>query len=692
MRLFVFTYKLFSITLLYFISVSAVQAQDSIFQFDDSNIENISSESINNDDDVIYISDRWKFQPGDNIEWALTDIDDTEWETISTNLSSADLSFIDWGGIGWFRKKIDVAENLTGKPLALIVDRHLGASEIYINGQKVHELGRFSTNPDLVETYEGNELPVVVFKQGINTIAVRFVNPMNVETEEFFGYIGFRFLLGDWQSHQNRLLTFIQNWTGISMFYTGILLTFWLIHFLLFLFYPKEKRNLYFALFTGGLVVITYILYRMEMARFTVDTIMFLRFALFFEIMVLTFAVRFMHTIDENQKKLYSNIVIIFGFTIGILVWFYPAQMIWIREIVILAFIIELIRLLVIMFQKRRKGVWVIGAGMLVFVFGLITTVLINFNILEGNVLMINIAGSGLLILSMSLFLSREFAATKYNLEDKLREVKSLSEKTLEQERINKEKEIETRLLEAENNRKSKELEEARALQLSMLPKKLPTLTEYDMAVYMDTATEVGGDYYDYSLPGDGTLVLALGDATGHGMKAGIMVAAAKSYFHSLVHEESSLAMLKRMSSGLHTMNMKMMYMGLTLVRCSGNRVGIATAGMPPAIHFKNSESDISRITLKGLPLGSSINYPYKGESIELQKGDVLLLMSDGLIELFNSDREMLGIEKVENLMKNSSGLSAGDIVNQLRQLVETWSGGKEPEDDITFLVVRYTG
>jgi len=88
-------------------------------------------------------------------------------------------------------------------------------------------------------------------------------------------------------------------------------------------------------------------------------------------------------------------------------------------------------------------------------------------------------------------------------------------------------------ILEAENERKSQELEEARELQLSMLPKELPQLPYLDIAVYMQTATEVGGDYYDFHVGLDGTLTVVIGDATGHGMKAGTMVTAAKSLFRS---------------------------------------------------------------------------------------------------------------------------------------------------------------
>ncbi|MEJ2049269.1 MAG: two-component regulator propeller domain-containing protein, partial [Calditrichota bacterium] len=81
--------------------------------------------------------------------------------------------------------------------------------------------------------------------------------------------------------------------------------------------------------------------------------------------------------------------------------------------------------------------------------------------------------------------------------------------------------EAEKRALEIENERKTKELEEARQLQLSMLPKEVPSLNGLEIAAFMRTATEVGGDYYDFIVQENGVLNVAFGDATGHGLQAG---------------------------------------------------------------------------------------------------------------------------------------------------------------------------
>jgi len=665
-------------------------AQESFFQFEEESVEVISAENMSEQDRIIYISDRWKFSPGDDTGWAASDYNDSEWEIISTNLTTSDLSFVEWEGIGWFRKKVQVSDELVGKPLALVVDRHLGASEIYLNGEKIYELGRFSVNPERAEAYSGNEMPVVVFPNDeIQTIAVRFINPNNIESERMFGYNGFRFLLADWKTHQSHIMSFISEWTGVSMFFAGVLLTFTLIHFLLFLFYPAEKRNLYFSLFAGGLLLITYFLYKLELVNYTFESIFFLKFALFFEIIVLVSAVKLMHAIDQNQKSLYSNSILVFGLLSAAYVYFQPSSSVWFREVVILLFVIELVRTLVVMFRKRREGALIIGAGMMFFVLGLILSILINFQIMNGDVKIVNLAGSGMLILSMSIFLSREFAETQNSLKQKLVEVQELSKRSLEQEKINKEREIEKRLLEAENQRKTDELEEARALQLSMLPKKMPSLPDYDLAVYMDTATEVGGDYYDYSVEQDGSLVLAVGDATGHGLKAGIMVAAAKSYFHTLVHEADLVTILSRISSGLRNLNMHLMYMGFILMKCNGRKVDLAIAGMPPVLHYSKKRNKVEQLLLKGLPLGGPANYPYKKKSVELDEGDVLLLMSDGLSELFNPEREILGIERIEQVLLNSADSSSSDIIRQLNQLTETWAAGVDAHDDITLMVLK---
>lgn len=677
--------------LLGLLSIHESLAQDSFFQTAERDTIELSAEMMNGDDQIIYIQDRWRFQPGDNPEWADPEYDDSDWSVISTNLSEADLAFIDWDGIGWFRIDMNVHENLRSKPVALIVDRHLGASEIYINGEKVYELGNFSNNPESVNSFKKEApIPIVFDNEEIQVLAVRFINPDYSITGQVMGYNGFRFHIGEWETYQTDRYTFLTRNTGRNMLYIGLLIAFSLFHILLFAFNRAEFRNLYFSIFVGMLAILSYLLFRAELSFNTIDSLFFFRFLIIAEILVLAFATRFTHSIDTERTPFYANLLILFAVIVVIISWFNPGRFYWLIELSILLFFVEILRTLFVLFYKNRGAVWLLGSGVLIFIVTLVLRFLVNFDLIEGSVQVLNMTGSGFLVISMSIYLSREFSVTQKKLKLKLEEVRELSKKSIEQERLNKEREIERRLLEAENNRKTRELEEARSLQLSMLPQKMPSLKNYEVAVFMETATEVGGDYYDYSIGNNGELVIAMGDATGHGMKAGIMVASAKSYFHSLVHESDILTMLKRMSAGIKNMNMRMMYMGLSIIQIDNNRVEMSSAGMPPILHFKQSNSSVQRITLKGLPLGTKVEYPYSSETLELEKGDMILLMSDGLIELFNSEREMLGIERVEELLRSSEGYSVNDLMNQLKQLIHRWVSGHHSEDDITVMLLKY--
>ena len=300
-----------------------------------------------------------------------------------------------------------------------------------------------------------------------------------------------------------------------------------------------------------------------------------------------------------------------------------------------------------------------------------------------------NIWATAFFAFSMSAYLLKDFAKAQTKLEYKYLEVKHLSERSIEQEKRSKAKEIEQKILERENQRKTAELEEARALQISMLPTQIPTTEYWDIAAFMEPSQEVGGDYYDFSLSKTGELTVALGDATGHGMKAGIVVATAKSYFHSLVNDHDNVEIIKKMSSGIKNMNIKMMYMGLMLLRCKENHIRFSSAGMPPSLIYRKGSGSIEEILQKAMPLGSSPHFPYKESDITLNSGDVFFLFSDGLMELFNEKREQLGVERIGEKLKEISTGNASEILDGMLEFRDEWLGKALQEDDVSIVVMK---
>jgi len=249
--------------------------------------------------------------------------------------------------------------------------------------------------------------------------------------------------------------------------------------------------------------------------------------------------------------------------------------------------------------------------------------------------------------------------------------------------------EAQSRAIQAESERKTIELEEARQLQLSMLPNDLPNTNHLDIAVYMKTATEVGGDYYDFSIKDDGSLNIAIGDATGHGMKAGIMVSSMKSIFTTNSPKMDIDEFFLTANNGVKSMNMKRMMMGFTMLNIKNHKFQLINAGMPPVFLFCNKSQSVEEIQKHGIPIGAMNQARFNAMNRSMDKGDVILLMSDGMPELQNPDNEMYGYERIRENFKKVSKKTPEEIIKFLKDEGSAWVNDKDPDDDVTFVVIK---
>ncbi|HUI09459.1 MAG TPA: two-component regulator propeller domain-containing protein [Bacteroidota bacterium] len=249
--------------------------------------------------------------------------------------------------------------------------------------------------------------------------------------------------------------------------------------------------------------------------------------------------------------------------------------------------------------------------------------------------------------------------------------------------------EAEKRALEAENERKTKELDDARVLQLSMLPREVPALPGYEIAVYMKTATEVGGDYYDFSAAPDGALNVAVGDATGHGMQAGTIVTLMKGLFLSDASRFDIQTFFGHASRAIKEIRLGRLFMAFTLLRLKDDRLAFSCAGMPPVFLYRAAEGAVEEILLGGMPLGAMKSFPYALHGEDLRPGDAALLLTDGLPEQKNGAGEMFDYARVRRALEEAGSLPAGEIIGRLTRDAEAWLAGHSPDDDITLLVIR---
>jgi serine phosphatase RsbU (regulator of sigma subunit) len=289
----------------------------------------------------------------------------------------------------------------------------------------------------------------------------------------------------------------------------------------------------------------------------------------------------------------------------------------------------------------------------------------------------------------MAIYLAKSYSKTQSDLEEKIITVQELSDRQIEQERKNAELQLQVELDRVENERKTKELEQARQLQLSMLPKEIPSLINLDIAVYMKTATEVGGDYYDFYLSEDKTLTAVIGDAAGHGLNAGMMVSVTKGLFQNLASQQDLKNIFSQLNNSILSMNLQPMFMSLCIMRIINNRLQIIGAGMPPSFFYLNGENRVDEIESSGPPLGAFSNVNYAVNNIALSKGDIFLVMSDGFAERMNKNEEIMGWDKGKELLSKFSHLPANAIIEEFVNISNNWGINTEQNDDITFLVLK---
>jgi serine phosphatase RsbU (regulator of sigma subunit) len=243
--------------------------------------------------------------------------------------------------------------------------------------------------------------------------------------------------------------------------------------------------------------------------------------------------------------------------------------------------------------------------------------------------------------------------------------------------------------LEAENQQRAKEMEEARQLQLSMLPKTVPQLPNLEIAAYMKTASEVGGDYYDFHLSDNGELTVVVGDATGHGLKAGTVVTAMKSLFRTFASEPDLVQVFSRSSRVLKEMNLRALFMGLTMIKLRGGQMRITSAGMPSVLIYRALLQQVEEVSIKAMPLGSVTSYPYREESVTLDTGDIIVLMSDGFPERFNEAGEMLGYDKAPEVLLRAAAHTPREIIAHFVAVGDEWADGRPQDDDVTLVVLK---
>lgn len=243
-------------------------------------------------------------------------------------------------------------------------------------------------------------------------------------------------------------------------------------------------------------------------------------------------------------------------------------------------------------------------------------------------------------------------------------------------------------LKQAEDERKNAELAAAKDLQNRLLPKQLPALSGLDIAGYLRTSTEVGGDYYDFFPQPDGSLYMVCGDATGHGTPAGMLVSITKAGIIGLPQLPPG-EMLHQLNRVVKKVDLGILRMSLNIAYLKGDSLTLSSAGMPPYFLYRGDSCATEEIMISGVPLGSFNNAEYDEVVTHFRTGDILVIISDGLPEAPNLSGQLFDYTRVEALITANATETAQSIIDILVREADQWLSGRHNPDDITIIVTK---
>jgi len=250
------------------------------------------------------------------------------------------------------------------------------------------------------------------------------------------------------------------------------------------------------------------------------------------------------------------------------------------------------------------------------------------------------------------------------------------------------------------NNRMLSALEVAEEVQQNLLPKEIPAIEGLNIAAKSIYCNKTGGDFYDFlnlSKNSEGKFTVVIGDVSGHGIAAGLLMTTARALLRSRSAQPGTLSEIVSDVNRDLTLDIydtgrftTLLYL---MVDPLNHRLQWVRAGHDAALLYDPESDSFEELYGSGLALGWDENYQYEeNERTGLAKGQVIFLGTDGIWETFNLTGEPFGKEPLKDIIRRNAAASADDIMNEILTALEHFRQGKEPEDDVTLVVIKMVG
>ncbi len=244
--------------------------------------------------------------------------------------------------------------------------------------------------------------------------------------------------------------------------------------------------------------------------------------------------------------------------------------------------------------------------------------------------------------------------------------------------------------------RVAKELEIAKAIQEDIIPKELPKLEGLDIAASVQPAAEIGGDCYDFIELDEHRTLMYLGDVTGHGVPAGLLVSVANAIIYAYSHLKEIMQIMVKTNAILQAKSQANMFITLAMLSWNGKtkKMDYISAGHEKILHYKADKKEIIELESGGIALGMvpDCSKLLKKHPIDLKKGDSIIVYSDGIPEAWGNKKDQYGMARLRRVFLDAvehHGKTAEEIRTTIIEDLTSFMGKTPQADDITLMVVK---
>jgi len=245
--------------------------------------------------------------------------------------------------------------------------------------------------------------------------------------------------------------------------------------------------------------------------------------------------------------------------------------------------------------------------------------------------------------------------------------------------------------LAVEQERMQRELELSRLIQTEMLPRTSLRSGPAEIGGVSIPAREVGGDFFNYFVLPDGRLALLVGDVSGKGVSAALLMANIQATLRARLPHETDLALLAdRLDRELDKNTPGAVYLTLFLaiLETDGTLLRYVNAGHNPQFVLRQ-HGGIEPLGSTGMPIALYAGHGYTESAVALAAGDLLFFYTDGLVETENERGEMFGAERLQTLLSAEQAQSVDTVLHRVEAQVTAFRGKAEPFDDATMMALR---